>query len=319
MRQAAERARRREAESDFASCVVEGLSKTNKSLPCQFFYDARGSELFEEITQLAEYYPTRTEIGILEAHAAEMVECVCEGSALIEFGSGSSRKTQILLDRLPGLSAYVPVDVSPTALDDAKRRLQARYPSLDIRPVVGDFTDGANLPEDIKRRKKLGFFPGSTIGNFAPTGAVLLLRAMRKTLSPGGALVIGVDLKKDARVLVDAYDDRQGVTAAFNLNLLARMNSELGADFDLAAFRHEAIYDPLKGRIEMHLVSLKDQAVAVAGATFHFRAGEKIHTENSYKYSIEQFGELARLAGWSVKRVWTDANNWFSVQKLVAE
>jgi L-histidine Nalpha-methyltransferase len=316
MRRTAERAERREDESDFALCVVDGLSGPHKSLPCRFFYDARGSELFEDITRLPEYYPTRVEIALLEAHAEEIVRSLGEGGALVEFGSGSSRKTEILIARLPRLSVYAPIDVSKTALEGARRRLSGLYPTLSTRAILGDFTHGVALPEDVAQMQQLGFFPGSTIGNFAPPEAVDVLRAMRQTLAPGSAFVIGVDLKKDARVLVEAYNDSAGVTAAFNLNLLARANRELGADFNLADFRHEAIYDPLKGRIEMHLVSLKELTIELLGEHFHFRAGERIHTENSYKFSIEQFSGLARAAGWRVGRFWTDARGWFAIFEL---
>jgi dimethylhistidine N-methyltransferase len=316
MRQAVERAERREGESDFALCVVEGLSKQQKSLPCRFFYDARGSELFEDITRLPEYYPTRVEIALLEAHVEEIVQGFGEGGALVEFGSGSSRKTEIFIARLPRLSVYAPIDVSKTALDGARRRLGELYPTLNTRPIIGNFTHGVLLPEDVGQMKQLGFFPGSTIGNFDPPAAVDVLRAMRRTLARESALVIGVDLKKDARVLVEAYNDAAGVTAAFNLNLLVRANRELGAGFDLAAFRHEAIYDPLKGRIEMHLVSVKEQMVELLGERFHFHAGERIHTENSYKFTVDQFSGIARAAGWRVKRFWTDARGWFTLFEL---
>jgi len=316
MRPAVERAERRVAESDFALSVVEGLSGPHKSLPCRFLYDARGSELFEDITRLPEYYPTRVEIALLEAHVEEIVQGFGEGGALVEFGSGSSRKTEILLARLPRLSVYAPIDVSKAALEGASRRLSGLYPALSTRSILGDFTHGVPLPQDVAEIRQLGFFPGSTIGNFDPPEAVEILGLMRRTLAPQSAFVIGVDLKKDARVLVEAYNDSAGVTAAFNLNLLARANRELGADFDLAAFRHEAIYDPLKGRIEMHLVSVGEQTVELLGERFHFRPGERIHTENSYKFSIEQFSDLARAAGWRVSRFWTDARGWFSVFEL---
>lgn len=303
---------------DFAASVIEGLSRTRKSLPCRFFYDARGSALFEEITKLPEYYPTRTEIAILEAHAAEMAESVPERAVLVEFGSGSSRKTEILLKHVRDLAAYVPVDVSASALDDAKRRLLERFPALSVRPVVGDFSRPLAFPDDLIKAHKLGFFPGSTIGNFSPAAARRLLGAMRDMLSPEGRLIIGVDLKKDARALVRAYNDQDGVTAAFNLNLLARINRELDGFFALDCFHHEAIYDPREGRIEMHLVSIKDQAASVRGRWFRFLAGETIHTENSYKYTISQFLDLARSAGWLPGRVWRDAGNLFGVHELIA-
>ena len=205
---------------EFAASVIEGLSKPRKSLPCRFFYDARGSELFEEITRLPEYYPTRTEIAILDAHAAEIASRVDDGAVLVEFGSGSSRKTEILLSCLPRLRAYVPIDVSESALEEAKRRLIKRFPALAVRPIAGDFSRLLALPPDLAKARKLGFFPGSTIGNFSPFAARTLLGAMRRLLAPDGWLIVGVDLKKDARKLVRAYNDAAGVTAAFNLNLL---------------------------------------------------------------------------------------------------
>jgi dimethylhistidine N-methyltransferase len=307
-----------EGDDTFARDVVAGLARPQKTLPCRYFYDARGSELFEEITRLPEYYPTRTEAAILEAHAGEMVDAVPRGGALIEFGSGSSRKTEILLERLPRLGCYVMIDVSESALDDAARRLGRRFPTLDVRAIAGDFSFPVALPADIAARHKTGFFPGSTIGNFTPAEAQRLLRVFRAVLSPGGRLIVGADLRKEAKTLVAAYDDSAGVTAAFNLNLLARINRELGAGFDLDAFRHQAIYNPRAGRIEMHLVSLRAQEVAVRGRRFRFREGETIHTENSYKYSVDQFRDLARSAGWLPQRVWTDQASLFSVHELVS-
>jgi dimethylhistidine N-methyltransferase len=305
-------------DDEFASGVLDGLSRPHKSLPCRFFYDARGSELFEEITRLPEYYPTRAEAAILRAHGAEMAEGVPDGGALVEFGSGSSLKTEILLGQLPRLGAYVTIDVSQSALSEAKSRLAQRFPGLDVRPIVGDFSYPVAFPDDLADHHKTGFFPGSTIGNLRPAEAQRLLRVFRAALSPGGRLIVGVDLEKDARKLVLAYNDAAGVTAAFNLNLLTRINRELGATFDLDAFRHESIYNPREGRIEMHLISTKAQQVAVRGRRFGFRAGETIHTENSYKYSIAQFQELARSAGWQPRRVWTDDDRLFSVHELVA-
>ena len=305
-------------DDDFAAAVLEGLSQTKKTLPCRFFYDARGSELFEEITRLPEYYPTRTEAGILEANAAAMAQGVPAGGVLVEFGSGSSLKTEILLRQLPNLEAYVCIDVSDAALAAAKQRLASRFPGLDVRSIVGDFSYPVALPVDLAKCHKTGFFPGSTIGNLTPVDAARLLRVFRAVLSPGGRLIVGVDLKKDARRLVLAYNDTAGVTAAFNLNLLTRINRELGGTFDLDAFRHDAVYNPREGRIEMHIESLKEQAVSVCGRRIRFRAGERIHTENSYKYSIGQFQDLARSADWQPRRVWTDADNLFSVHELVS-
>ena len=304
---------------EFATEVLQGLSRPSKSLPCRFFYDARGSELFEAITCLPEYYPTRTEIEILHTHAAEIASRVDDGAVLVEFGSGSSRKTETLLSCLPRLRAYVPIDVSESALEEAKRRLIKRFPALAVRPIDGDFSRPFALPPDLAKARKLGFFPGSTIGNFSPFAARTLLGAMRRLLAPDGWLIVGVDLKKDARKLVRAYNDAAGVTAAFNLNLLTRINRELEGSFDLDGFRHEAIYDPREGRVEMHIVSIRNQAVRIRGLWFRFSAGETIHTENSYKYSIGQFQDLSCSAGWLPGRVWTDGGNLFSVHELISD
>jgi dimethylhistidine N-methyltransferase len=301
----------------FASAVIEGLSRPQKSLPCRFFYDARGSALFEDITRLPEYYPTRTEAAILTAHAAEMAQGVPAGGVLVEFGSGSSRKTEILLRELPQLAAYVSIDVSQSALDEATARLAARFPRLDVRPIAGDFSYPLALPADLLAAPKTGFFPGSTIGNLTPVEAQRLLRVFRAVLAPGGRLIVGVDLKKDLDTLLPAYNDAAGVTAAFNLNLLARINREIGEAFDLAAFRHEAIYNPRDGRIEMHLVSLRDQEVRIRGRRFRFRAGETIHTENSYKYSLDEFRALAGRAGFTSDKLWTDRRGLFALHGLV--
>ena len=306
------------ADDGFAAAVLDGLSRRPKSLPCRFIYDQAGSELFERITALPEYYPTRTEVGILEACAGAIVAGTPAGSVLIEFGSGSSRKTEILLRALDRLAAYVPIDVSASALADAATRLRAGFPGLRVHPLVGDFRAEPRLPADLAERPRLGFFPGSTIGNFAPGEAVDLLRSMAKALGRGGRLVIGVDLLKGAEVLIPAYDDAAGVTAAFNLNLLARANRELGADFALDAFRHEARFDAERGRIEMHLVSLRAQEVRVLGRRFAFAGGETIHTESSHKYTVDGFCGLAARAGWTSQRVWTDAAALFSVHELAA-
>ena len=305
-------------DTEFADAVIAGLSKPQKAISSRFLYDARGSALFEEITTLPEYYPTRTETAILAAHAAEMVDGLKTRDVLVEFGSGSSVKTELLLSRSPAGVVYVPVDVSESALNDAAVRLSSRFPKLDVRPVVGDFSHPIRLPEDLKARPNLGFFPGSTIGNFGPMEAVRLLRSFGRGLAGGSRLIVGVDLKKEARTLVAAYNDSRGVTAAFNLNLLARINRELDGDIDLDGFRHEAIYDPRAGRIEMHLVSEAAQDIRVLGRRFRFAAGESIHTENSYKYTIAQFRETARAAGWQPGRLWTDADMHFSVHELCA-
>jgi dimethylhistidine N-methyltransferase len=304
-------------EGDFARSVVEGLSKAKKTLPCRFFYDARGSELFEKITRLPEYYPTRTEAGILSECAGDIVASIGNGDLLVEFGSGSSLKTEILLDRIREPIVYVAIDVAETALREAKARLAERYPSLDIRPIVADFSRPVPFPRDQAKQRKTGFFPGSTIGNLAPADAGRLLAGFGRMLGEGSHLIIGVDLKKDPRTLVRAYDDAAGVTAAFNLNLLERINRELGGTFDTRGFRHEAVYDPREGRIEMHLVSTRDQDIELLGRRFHFRRGESIHTENSYKYTVDEFHALAKASGWRLSAVWTDHLSRFSVHELV--
>jgi dimethylhistidine N-methyltransferase len=303
-------------DSEFAAAVIDGLLQDPKTLPCRYFYDARGSALFEEITRLPEYYPARTEVGILRRHASEMAASVRSGAVLVEFGSGSSRKTEILLEALPALAAYVPIDVSDSALGEAAHRLHSRFPFLRVRPVVGNFSDPVEYPADIENCEKLGFFPGSTIGNMNETDAVHLLGQMRRSLS-GGRLIVGIDLRKDPKVLVPAYDDAAGVTAAFNLNLLVRINRELGGSFGVSAFTHRAVYNQAEGRVEMHLVSERAQTVRILGHAFKFARGETIHTENSYKYSVEGFRALSRLAGWTPQRVWLDDNWLFSVHELV--
>jgi dimethylhistidine N-methyltransferase len=307
-----------EIEGDFAAAVIEGLSKGRKTLPCRYFYDARGSELFEEITRLEEYYPTRAEASILNTYASDIAEGIGDGELLVEFGSGSSLKTEILLDRITAKITYVPIDVSQTALTNAKRRLAKRFPCLKILPMLADFSHPLVLPKGLTGERKTGFFPGSTIGNLTPQQAVQLLAAFRTVLGNFGRLIIGIDLKKDPHTLVRAYNDEAGVTAAFNLNLLTRINRELHATFDERTFRHEAIYDPREGRIEMHLVSERAQDVEISGRNFHFQRGESIHTANSYKYSVPQFRELALASGWQPRRVWTDKGEQFSVHELVA-
>jgi dimethylhistidine N-methyltransferase len=305
-----------EADEAFAAAVVDGLSAPQKTLPCRYLYDERGSELFEQITALPEYYPTRTETAILEAHVAEIAGGSGSGEVLVEFGSGSSRKTEILLEAMPDLVAYVPIDVSVSALEEARRRLIARFPELDIRPIHGDFSEGPTLPADLRFSCKIGFFPGSTIGNLDRVEACALLEGFRKILSPRGRLVVGVDLLKSEETLRLAYDDPAGVTGAFNLNVLVRINRAFGQAFALDDFRHEARFNRREGRIEMHLVSTRDQNIELLGRTFNFRDGETIHTENSHKYTIDGFRALVRSAGWSPGRVWTDPDALFSVHEL---
>ena len=303
---------------DFEAAVVDGLSKVRKSLPCRFFYDERGSQLFEAITLLPEYYPTRTEIEILREHADEIVASIPGNAVILEFGSGSSTKTEILLEHCPPTVTYVPIDVSPSALAEARQRLARRFPALTVTPVIGSFTDPIDLPPTLRSRPRMGFFPGSTIGNWTPEEALTLLRSLRDMLKVNGRMIVGVDLKKDAQTLVRAYNDSAGVTAAFNLNILARINRELGSAIDVASFRHEAIYDPRQGRIEMHLVSIREQTIGICGRRFHFLAGERVHTENSYKYTVPEFQELSRRAGWLTGSVWTDAGSQFSIHELIS-
>lgn len=305
-------------DNDLARAVIAGLSLPQKTLPCALLYDARGSELFERITTLPEYYPTRTEAAILTSRAKEIAAHTPPGSVLLEFGSGSSRKTEILLQALPSLAAYMPIDVSQSALDAACQRLSLRFPHLRIIPILGDFAQRQVLPQALAKRPRLGFFPGSTIGNFAPVGACDLLSEMARSLGAGGRLLIGVDLRKDLARLIPAYNDAAGVTADFNLNILVRLNREMGANFDLDRFAHAAIFNAAEGRIEMHLVSRAAQTVDVGGHGFAFTEGETIHTENSYKYSLAQFQGLATEAGWIPRQVWTDAEDLFSLHELAA-
>ena len=305
-------------DEEFAEAIVAGLSAGQKTLPCRFLYDERGSDLFEQITELPEYYPTRAEAAILEANAADMAQGVDSAYVLVEFGSGSSRKTEILLDAMPDLGAYVPIDVSPSALDEAEKRLKRRYADLDIRPIIGDFSRPLDLPDDLRARRRIGFFPGSTIGNLVRSEAVALLDGFRRLLGRGSRLIVGIDLVKSEEKLVRAYDDSAGVTAAFNLNLLARINEIFGPVVDPASFHHEARFNRNASRIEMHLVSKEDQTLELLGHRFSFQRGETIHTESSHKYTIPGFQELARSAGWSPERVWTDGDDLFSVHELIA-
>ena len=303
---------------DFAEALLKGLSQEQKSIPCRFFYDARGSRLFEEITRLPEYYPTRTETAILRDCAPDIAQATPAGSVLIEFGSGSSLKTEILLEALDKLYAYVPVDISAAALTEAKARLEWRFPAIAIRPLVADFSEPVKLNGSLARRTTLGFFPGSTIGNLGQDEAVQLLKTMRRTLGSEGRLIIGADLQKDEKLLLAAYNDSAGVTAAFNRNILEHANRVLGTAFDPDGFTHLATYDRAHGRIDMYLVSRRAQAVRVNGRVIRFREGERIHTEHSHKYSIDGFQELAQAAGWRPAKVWTDAGKLFSVHELQA-
>ena len=303
-----------ETADPFAADVLAGLSAKPKRLPPKYFYDAAGSALFERITQLPEYYPTRCELALLRDNAPAIASLFPPNCALVEFGAGSSRKARILLGAAATVEAYVPVDISGDFLQQDAAQLRRDFPHLAVYPVVGDFTQSFDIPEAIGTLPRVGFFPGSTIGNFEPHEAAKFLRHAGAILGHGAVLVIGVDLVKDTKILCPAYNDADGVTAKFNLNLLARINRELGANFDLATFEHHACYNREHNRIEMHLASTKRQKVKVNGKTIGFRAGETIHTENSYKYTVELFQALARGSGWLPLRVWSDGN--FSVHAL---
>jgi len=304
--------------STFAQDVIDGLSQHPKHLPPKYFYDAAGSELFEQITRLPEYYPTRTELSILRDRGEAIATVIPEGAALVEFGAGATTKIRLLLQNCT-LGAYVPVDISRDFVMAQAEALRRDFPTLAVYPVAADFTAPFALPDPVRAMPKVGFFPGSTLGNFEPHEACAFLKSARDILGEGAQMVIGVDLEKDERVLYDAYNDAAGVTARFNLNVLARINRELGGNFDTGAFIHRAIYNRDRHRIEMHLISRKAQTVHVLGNTFSFRAGESIHTENSYKYSLERFNALARGAGWTPRETWTDGAGMFSVHALVAE
>ena len=294
---------------DFRLAVLTGLSQPQKTVPARFLYDARGSQLFEAITEQPEYYPTRTETALIAAHAAEIAAETGPVDTLVEFGSGSSTKTPLLLGPVAP-ARYVPIDIAPAILADAAETIGAAFPAIDVASLVADFTRPLTLD---KPGRALGFFPGSTIGNLTPAAAVDLLRAFRATLGQGASLVIGIDLRKDAAVLEAAYDDSAGVTAAFNLNLLARMNRELGGDIDASAFRHAARWSDFRGRIEMHLEAVRDVGFTVAGRAFAMAAGDTIHTENSHKFYLEELRFMARAGGWEPYRKWTDGRDWFSL------
>lgn len=297
--------------------VLAGLRGTPKRLSSAYLYDRRGSQLFEAICELPEYYLTRTETAILARHAAEMAACIGEQALLLEPGSGSSRKTRLLLDALPDLAAYVPVDISRSHLLEAARAVQAAYPRLEVLPVCADFTQGFTLPPARRSPSRVVvFFPGSTLGNFDAPEAIRLLGLMHRAAGAGGGLLIGIDLAKDQGVLERAYNDAAGVTAAFNMNLLLRLNRELAADFDPGCFRHEAVWVPEASRIEMHLVSVCAQAVHIAGERVEFAAGERLVTEHCHKYTAESFASQARAAGWAPRCSWTDPSGYFSVQYL---
>ncbi|HKJ70524.1 MAG TPA: L-histidine N(alpha)-methyltransferase [Gammaproteobacteria bacterium] len=304
---------------EFLADLLAGLSAPPYALSPKYLYDRRGSELFDRICEQEAYYPTRTELGIFAKRGPEMAERVGPGALVVELGSGSSNKTRALLDHLEDPAAYVPVEISGDHLQAAAERIQAAYPDLGVRPVCADSTRDFRLPRPPRTPgHTLLYFPGSTIGNFDPDDARAFLARLAALAGPGGGLLIGVDLAKDTGVLERAYDDPEGVTAAFNRNLLTRMQNELGAELDPAGFIHRAEFNGELGCVEMHLVSLRQQVIRVGGREFPFAAGQSLRTERSYKYTLAGFETLARKAGWTVTTVWTDDRQWFSVQYLEA-
>ena len=297
--------------------VIEGLSKPRKELPSKYFYDERGSQLFDEICSLEEYYVTRTELGIMHKNIDEMSDVMGDKLMFIEYGSGSSEKIKIILDHIKGICTYVPIDISCKHLAKSAAQIASQYKKLEVIPVCADFNKPFSIPDPKNKIvHKIVYFPGSTIGNFHPDEAREFLKRIALVAGHKGGLLIGVDLKKDASILNNAYNDSRGVTAEFNLNQLKRFNRELGSDFNLDNFRHNAFYNDEEGRIEMHLVSQINQSVQVNGTTISFEKDETIWTESSYKYTLDEFKILANDSGFSVKKVWTDKDNLFSVQYL---
>lgn len=296
----------------FLADACAGLARPQKQLPPKYFYDEAGSRLFDRITELDEYYPTRTELAITRTHAGEMARSCGANCLLVELGAGSLTKVRLLLEKLDRPAGYVPVDVSGEHLRAAANRLARNFPKLPVHPVVADFTAEFELPP-VPAAKRVVYFPGSTIGNFEPREAEALFARVADLVGTGGGLLLGVDLQKNVDVLERAYNDSRGVTAAFNRNVLVRMNRELGADFDADAFRHYAFYNRDRHRIEMHLVSTRDQVVRLGDATFGFRAGESIHTENSYKFHVPALADRMARLGWRLDAHWTDADRLFAV------
>ena len=299
--------------SEFHVDVIAGLSRRPRRLSCKYFYDERGSQLFDRICELDEYYLTRTELSIMRQHAREMSAAIGLGASLVELGSGSSLKTQLLLDALIDPVSYLPVDISRDHLQKTAARLARAYPGLCIKPVATDFTRGFRLPDCVAASKRVVYFPGSTIGNFRPGAARRLLQNIARLAGFGGGLLVGIDLIKDRGVITAAYNDTAGVTAAFNLNLLARINRELSGSFDGSTFRHLAIYNGVHRRIEMHLMSTRPQSAQVGKHQFTFESGETICTEFSHKYTIDQFTALATPAALRLQHIWTDERRWFAV------
>ncbi len=300
---------------DFLAAVVDGLGHSPKRLAPKFFYDEQGSNLFDAITKLPEYYPTRTEISLLRRHGKEIAERLGPGLVLIELGSGSDVKIRALLSALRP-AVYMPIDISARHLYRSGLAIAVDYSDIDVHAVCADYSDSVGLPEVAQSCPRAAFFPGSSIGNFEPGQARLLLQRIARMIGPDGRLIIGVDLKKNPRLLDVAYNDAQGVTAAFNRNLLARINRELEADFNLEAFNHRAFYNKEQGRVEMHLMANSHQRVHIDGHHFEFNAGESLHTENSYKYSVAEFRALAERSGFVSEQVWQDDQNLFGVHCL---
>ncbi|NGY06379.1 L-histidine N(alpha)-methyltransferase [Solimonas terrae] len=311
-----ERTRQLEA---FREDAIAGLSRRHKTLPSRWLYDDEGSLLFERITALAEYYPTRTETAILREHADDMAAFCGADAAVLEYGAGAGIKTEILLDALQSPRVYVPIDIAGDFLEQTAARMRPRFPDIEMRPVVADFTADFDLPRGIPRAHRLAFFPGSTIGNLDVGETSAFLGQIRRHVGAQGAAIIGVDLRKDLPTLLAAYDDAEGVTAAFNLNLLARINRELDGDFALDGFHHEARWNAAESAVEMHLVSERAQRVSVSGCRIDFAAGETIHTESSRKYDVAGFALLAESAGWDLQRSWTDPEQRFAVLGLKPE
>jgi dimethylhistidine N-methyltransferase len=302
----------------FHAAVVAGLSRPQKTIPCCWLYDARGSDLFNAITRLDEYYPTRTETEILARHADEIAQFCGEGAVLLEYGAGAGVKTEILVAALAAPRLYVPIDIAGDVLAHTARRIETRFPGLKTFPIVADFNHDFDLPDSLPPGPRTAFFPGSTIGNLNRREAAAFLSRLRRHVAGGGKAIVGIDLKKDLATLLNAYDDAQGVTAAFNINLLARINRELDGAFPLDRFAHEARWNEAESAVEMHLVSLDSRVVPVSGQYFAFRAGETIHTESSRKYDPADFAALATSAGWRTARTWRDREGRFSVIGLDA-
>ena len=302
-----------DAQKNFEDDVIDGLSQAQKTIPCRWLYDERGSELFEEITALPEYYPTRTETEILSQCAAGIADYVGPNATVVEYGAGASVKTRTLIDALRQISTYIPVDISAEFLRTSSASLQEDYPALNIEPVVADFLTTVDLPKKSRNGKRVGFFPGSTIGNLDSPAVTGFMNRARAELGEGAHFVLGADLKKEPKILLPAYDDAAGITSEFNLNLLRRINRELGANFDVSSFKHEARWNDDDASVEMHLVSERDQPVEISGNTFDFKRGETVHTESSRKFEIEGLIKLIAQCGWRYIDNWVDKDDFFSV------